>query len=197
MAAAAATLAPPAGLALIAAPWRFSGFPDSSRTALLQLWSQARPTADALGLLPMEVLQSAFWSLDPGRTVGKFEAFAAMATDSDEARSFVTLEDWANDGPPLTQAAASELFDDFFRDDLPGTGRWRVGGGFVDPAGLPCPLLDLVSRSDRIVPAASAAAAGERLDLDQGHVGMIVGGKARQAMWNPLSDWLSRIAAGC
>ena len=30
-------------------------------------------------MLPMEALQSAFWSLDPARTVAKFEAFATLA----------------------------------------------------------------------------------------------------------------------
>ena len=36
----------------------------------------AQPLTERLGLLPMEVLQSAFWSLDPERTIAKFEAFA-------------------------------------------------------------------------------------------------------------------------
>jgi polyhydroxyalkanoate synthase len=62
----------------------------------------------------------------------------------------------------------------------------------VDPACLPCPLLNIVSTSDRIVPAASAIEAGERLELEQGHVGMIVGSGAREALWEPLAAWLSR-----
>ena len=145
----------------------------------------------------MEVLQSAFWSLDPARTIGKFEAFGAMPPDSAEARRFVTLEDWANDGPPLTRAAARELFEHFFRDDLPGSGKWRIGGGDVSPANLACPVLNIVSTSDRIVPAATAADVGDRLRLGQGHVGMIVGGRAEEALWHPLSDWLSRVKRGC
>jgi polyhydroxyalkanoate synthase len=139
----------------------------------------------------MEVLQSAFWSLDPGRTVSKFEAFAAMPEGSPEAQAFVTLEDWANDGPPLSEAAARELFEGFFRDDLPGTGRWVVAGRAIEPGALSCPLFNLVSTSDRIVPQASSIGAGVRLDLQQGHVGMVVGGKAREALWEPLHDWLS------
>jgi polyhydroxyalkanoate synthase len=197
MAAAAAASAPLRGLVLLAAPWRFSAFPDEARTSLQSLWARSQTTVDALGLLPMEVLQGAFWSLDPGRTIGKFEAFARMAPDSEEARNFVTLEDWANDGPPLTRAAARELFEDLFRDDAPGSSEWRVAGRIVEPAALACPILNLVSRTDRIVPAASAAAVGERLELEQGHVGMIVGGKAREAMWQPLSDWLFRVTPSC
>jgi polyhydroxyalkanoate synthase len=182
-----------APVAAIAAPWRFSGFPAESRAMLARLWVGARTTSEALGCLPMEVLQSAFWSLDPARTVAKFEAYADMAGGSEEARAFVTLEDWANDGPPLPFAAARELFEDLFGADSTGRGEWRL----ADPGALPRPLLDIVSTTDRIVPAASASGAGERLELAQGHVGMVVGGRAREALWEPLADWLSRNAAEC
>src|SRR5436305_11502991 len=105
----------------------------------------------------MEALQSAFSALDPARTVRKFEAFATMPPESEEARRFVILEDWANDGPPVPVAAARELFETLFRDDVPGRGEWRVGGQVIEPAALPRPVLDIVSTSDRIDPAASAA----------------------------------------
>jgi polyhydroxyalkanoate synthase len=195
MAAAAARRAGARSLVTIAAPWRFSGFPDESRARLARLWNDSRPAVAALGLLPMEVLQSAFWSLDPARTVAKFEAFAEMAEGSLEARMFVTLEDWANDGPPVSGAAARELFEDFFAADRPGRGEWEVGGAPVRPEALDMPVLDIVSTSDRIVPAASAMPAGERLELAQGHVGMVVGSKAKEALWEPLAAWLSRTAA--
>jgi len=197
MALAAAALAPVRGVATIAAPWRFSGFPDEARTKLAALWAAARPATEALGLLPMEVLQSAFWSLDPARTVAKFEAFASLPEGSGRARDFVMLEDWANDGPPLAGAAARELFEDMFAADRPGGGQWRVGGTAVDPAALRVPLLDIVSTVDRIVPAATAHGRGERLELDLGHVGMIVGTRGPAALWDPLDRWLSQLPQGC
>jgi len=190
MALAAAHAARAPAVATIAAPWNFSGFPDEARARLASLWGASRPAAEALGVLPMEALQSAFWSLDPARTVAKFEAFAAA--QGSKAEEFVTLEDWANDGPPLAKAAARELFEDFFAGNAPGRGAWRVAGGAVDPAALACPFLNIVSTVDRIVPHESAAPAGERLDLDLGHVGMVVGSRAREALWERLSEWLTR-----
>src|SRR5688572_13742654 len=75
MAAAAAQLRPARSLVTIAAPWHFSGFPDEAREGIWRLWSEGgRDAAKSLGVLPMEVLQSAFWSLDPARTISKFEA---------------------------------------------------------------------------------------------------------------------------
>ena len=195
MAAAAAALKEARSLTMIAAPWNFSGFPDEARDKLARLWRHSGPAVAALGLLPMEVLQSAFWSLDPARTVAKFEAYADMPEGSVEAQAFVTLEDWANDGPPIAGAAARELFEDLFAADFPGQGRWEVAGRIVRPETLGMPVFNIVSTSDRIVPAATALPAGERLDLVQGHVGMVVGSKAKQALWEPLADWLSRTAA--
>lgn len=190
MAAGAAAARTPVSLVTIAAPWRFDGFPDEARTGLAELWSTARPTSEMLGALPMEVLQTAFWKLDPGRTVSKFEMFSRLDPDSDKASGFIALEDWANDGPPLTLGAACELIEDMFGANATGERRWTVGGRVVDPAALPCPVLDIVSSSDRIVPEASAARAGKVLTLRQGHVGMVVGGRGREALWKPLASWL-------
>lgn len=191
MAAAAAARYPVTALALIAAPWNFSGFPDGARSDLVSLWQNARPTVEALGMLPMEVLQTSFWKIDPARTVAKFEAFGAMDPDSGAARAFVALEDWANDGPPLTLAAGRQLLEDFFGEDLPGRGLWRVGGEPVDLSRIDCPILNVVSTTDRIVPEASAPDLGDRITLALGHVGMVVGSRARSGLWEPLALWLS------
>jgi len=195
MALAAAQSGPARSVATLAAPWHFGGFPDEARADLARLWAGARPGVAALGLLPMEVLQCAFWNLDPARTIAKFEAFASL--EGAEARTFVMLEDWANDGPPISEAAALEMFESLFGADSPGTGKWSVGGAIVAPESLPIPLLNIVSTTDRIVPAATAVRAGERLDLALGHVGMVVGSRAREALWEPLDAWLSRTAASC
>lgn len=183
-----------AGVALIAAPWHFAGFPARARETTLDLWHQSRAVCAAMGVVPMEVLQSGFWSLDPARTIDKFVRFAAMDPASPQARAFVALEDWANGGAPLTFAAGQDLFEGFFGADRPGRGEWIVEGHAVDPAALACPLLDIVSTTDRIVPAATSAGAGERHLLELGHVGMVVGGRARAALWQPLGDWIGRVS---
>lgn len=190
LALAAACRAPVAGLALIAAPWRFARYRAAARAEIAAHWHAARPACAALGLVPMEVLQAGFWQLDPARTIAKFERFATLAPDSDEAAAFVALEDWANGGAPLTYAAGEQLFERFYSADRPGRGRWWVGGTRVLPRRLACPAVEFVSTSDRIVPAAAAAGLADSRSLALGHVGMIVGRRARAALWEPLRDWL-------
>ena len=190
---AAACATPVAGLALIAAPWRFDGFGDAARAEIAALWQAAQPACEAIGMVPMEVLQSGFWRLDPARTIAKYEAFAAMAPGSAAARLFVAMEDWANAGAPLSYAAGRQLFEEFIAGNQTGRGAWHVGGHTADPAALRCPAIDFVSMSDRIVPAASAADLPDRRDLGAGHVGMIVGRGGRTQLWEPLAHWLSAL----
>lgn len=188
----AAAITPIAGVATIAAPWHFTGYGEG-RPALAATWATVKPAAALLGLLPMEVLQAGFWQLDPARTIAKYETFADLAPDSDAARAFVRLEDWANTGAPLPYAAAASLFEDCIADDLPGKGGWVVAGTPVDPLALACPTVEFVSLTDRIVPAATAIGLADRRDLGAGHVGMIVGRSARAQLWEPLANWIAAL----
>ena len=189
MAIAASNLTEVERIATIAAPWRFAGYPEKSRASLLDLWQSARHAAGRLNVLPMEVLQAAFWSLDPRRTVSKFAHFASLAPNGPEARRFVTLEDWANEGEPLPLPAARELIEDFFGSDLPGKGEWKIAGrAMTDSIGAP--LLNFTSSHDRITPDASAAH-GTRKDIAAGHVGMVVG-SARSQLHRGLEHFLGR-----
>jgi len=173
MAIAAANLVQVERVATLAAPWVFSAYPEEARTSLRRLWESAGPASRPLGALPMEVLQSAFWSLDPNRTVSKFADFDGLAPGSAKALRFIAIEDWANEGEPLPLPAARELIEDLFGSDLPGTGGWRVGGRTI-AAGLDCPLLNVTAANDRITPAATAPP-GDTVQIEAGHVGMVVG----------------------
>lgn len=191
MALAAAVLLPVRALALIATPWNFDGFPAPARDDQARLWAAAAASADTLGLMPMEMLQSGFWQLDPARTVRKYADFGRLTADRDDYRLFVAVEDWANDGPPLTYAAARQLFEAFLGRNETGRGEWRINGQTILPSALTCPVIDIVSTVDRIVPSASASGVANRQTLNLGHVGMIVSRQAPKRLWQPLADFMS------
>jgi polyhydroxyalkanoate synthase subunit PhaC len=184
---AAANLLPVDRVATVAAPWRFSDYPEDSRRSLLCLWGHARQAAASLKALPMEVLQAAFWSLDPSRTVSKFAGFSRLEEEGAEARRFVVLEDWANEGEALPLPAARELIEDFFGADLPGKGEWLIGERRMTDT-IPVPLLNCTASRDRITPAVSAPS-GRREDIPAGHVGMVVG-SARHHLHDSLRAFL-------
>ena len=187
MAIAAANLIAVERVVTLAAPWNFALYPAASRSALKDMWRHSKSAAEQLGALPMEVLQAAFWSLDPARTVKKFAEFGRLDPDSAEARRFVELEEWANEGEALPYPAAKELIEDLFGRDLAGSGQWQVGGKAATDK-LTVRSLHLTADHDRIAPAATAPA-GQRVGIASGHVGMIVG-SARARLHEALKEFL-------
>jgi polyhydroxyalkanoate synthase len=185
---AAATLAPPRALITLACPWHFDRYPPEGREALQKLWRDACSTSQALGVLPIEVLQASFWSLDPRRTVTKFAELKRLDPAGPEFRRFVALEDWANQGDPLPLPAARELLEDFFGANVTGRDVWQVGGRAIK-SNLSCPSVHFTADRDRIAPAETAPE-GERVQLPAGHVGMVVG-RARNQLYAGLDRFLS------
>ncbi|CAM3162391.1 alpha/beta fold hydrolase [Sphingomonas zeae] len=193
LAVAAAARSRVAGLAAIAAPWHFTGYGEEARAAMAAQWATIKPTSEALGLVPMEALQAGFWRLDPARTVAKYAAFADLDPRSEAARRFIQLEDWANQGAPLPHAFGRELFEDLIAEDRPGQGQWRVAGATVTPSQCDAPSVEFIATADRIVPAATAIGLSDRRAGGSGHVGMVVGGRAEQQLWQPLADWITAL----
>jgi polyhydroxyalkanoate synthase subunit PhaC len=183
-------------LALIAAPWHFDGFAPEARRTAQAVWGATQPVAHALGALPISLLNPLFWSLDEDAVLRKFEALAAREPGDPAVGWFAAVEDWANSGAPLSVAAARDLFEYGFARDRIGRGRWRVGGEAVRPESVGCPIFDIGATQDRIVPPAARIRLQRadivRADVAAGHVGMVVGGGARKALWEPLSNCLGK-----
>jgi polyhydroxyalkanoate synthase len=184
-------------LALLAAPWDFHADiapPARQFASATAMW---RPVLDALGQMPPDILQAFFAALDPGLAERKFAAFARRDMDSDGAARFVALEDWVNDGVPLTARVAIETLGGWFGENVTARSRWLIGGRIVRPDALRLPVFAAIPLRDRIVPPASARALTGLLadptviEPDAGHIGMVVGGTARDSLWQPLESWLS------
>lgn len=191
MAIGAANLTSVAGLVSLAAPWHFSAYSDAFRQQSRESWQGIERLCGHLGVMPIECLQNGFWSLDPARTIRKYADFGDLPPDDPRRAAFLRVEDWANEGAPLTLAAGRNLLCDFYGADLPGRGAWRIGRHIVDPMAPGCATFAVSSTTDRIVPHESAPNASARLTLDLGHVGMIVSRSAPDRLWKPLSEWLS------
>ncbi|MCH7942850.1 MAG: alpha/beta hydrolase, partial [Proteobacteria bacterium] len=109
------------------------------------------------------------------------------------------LEDWLTDGVALTAPVARECLIGWYGQNLPARGAWRIADQVVRPESLDLPCLVALPRRDRIVPPASAMALAEalpnaaRLTPPAGHIGMVVGRHAREALWKPLGSWLKSV----
>jgi polyhydroxyalkanoate synthase len=188
------------GLALLATPWDFHAENAARSAAIGTLYRASRPLFSLLGEFPVDAIQALFATHDPIVALRKFRRFAAFDPASVEARNFVALEDWLNDGVPLALPVADEAMLGWYGANLPGQGRWSVGGAAMDPAAVDGPTLVVVPGGDRLVPPASAAAVlprlrkARRLDIPLGHIGMVVGRHAEQSLWAPLAAWIREAA---
>jgi polyhydroxyalkanoate synthase len=187
------------GVALLATPWDFHAPMGAVHPVLKALGPALEAMIEMNGALPIDVLQSLFFSLDPTQSWAKFRSFAALDPDSDSARRFVALEDWANDGVPLAGPVARECLFGWYGDNTPADGKWRIAGEPVIPDGIDLPTLHVIPARDRIVPPESARAlaaivpGAQVLTPAAGHVGMAVGSRAESEVWQPVARWIAAL----
>ena len=111
------------GLSLLATPWDFQS--DNGRQAdmLSGMMPLIEQTIHTTGFLPTDILQAFFTGLDPLLGLRKFTKFALSPDESSYAQAFVALEDWLNDGVPLTGPAARECLQGWYLDNHPHKGK--------------------------------------------------------------------------
>lgn len=192
-----------AALVLLAAPWDFHVDTVGDTVGPPPALAAARPVLesliDTMGYLPVDALQAMFMSIDPLQGWTKFQAFADVPVESPAAETFVALEDWLNDGVPLAGDVARTCLFGWYGANDPARGNWVVAGEAIDPDQIKCPALGVLPAQDRIVPPASARAlvdaipGAKSLSPNAGHIGMMMGGKARKELWAPLSAWLEKL----
>lgn len=189
-----------AGLGLLATPWNFHAERRAQAEALARAVAAAAPLLEAYGELPVDIIQSMFSALDPFLVTRKFIRFAAAQPDSPAAEEFVALEDWLNDGVPLSGPVAHECMGGWYGANTPHNGAWEVAGVAVRPAAITIPARVVIPQQDRIVPPASARALADALpnvdvgSVPLGHIGMVAGSRAQALVWEPLAAWLNAVS---
>ncbi len=185
------------GLALLATPWNFHAGAISWNAPLAAVAALAsRPSSPPV---PVDVIQALFASIQPGHVEARFRAFARLDPDCDQARTFVALEDWLNDGVPLVSGVAAECLHGWYRDNLPAKGNWVSLDRTVDPGTLDIPVLVALPARDRIVPPDSARSLADRIphatriEPNAGHVGMVAGRRSVTTLWQPVLSWLTSL----
>ncbi len=125
--------------------------------------------------LPVDLLQTLFALLDPWGVADKYRGFAGLRQDSERARLFVALEDWLNDGVPLAAEVARSCLGEWYGENAPARGDWRIAGLPVRPGAIRTPAFVAVPGRDRIVPPESRDPLGPR---DPGRGAAPAGGRA-------------------
>ena len=183
-------------LSLLATPWDFHQPDPTAGQSFLALADQMEPCFDTLGFLPVDVIQGLFSALQPLQVLTKFIEFGELDPASSEARQFVLLEDWLNDGVPLTARVAKTCLRDWYGHNVTAALKWTVADKIIDPRALNFPSYVIVPGKDRIVPPESARPLARLLphatlhEPMMGHIGMIASRTAPHQVWTPLFHWL-------
>lgn len=187
-------------LALFAAPWDFHApdmpppLPSAHAVALLNEWMEQQ------GALSPEAVLALFSLSDPWRFEEKFLRFGLMEKDSAAYAQFMALEHWVNDGVVLSGPVARECLVGWAQENRLAKGEWKISRRRIDPSRLKMPVFAAVPRGDRIVPLGCALPLVEQLQEcslvrpSAGHVGMVVGSRAKKELWEPFREWVGNIA---
>jgi poly(3-hydroxyalkanoate) synthetase len=184
------------GLALLAAPWDFHASEPQRAIEAARTLPLLEPALAFSRTLPVDVLQSMFALLDPWGVAEKYRSFARLHQNGARARLFVALEDWLNDGVPLAAEVARACLGEWYGENSPANGTWRIAGLPVDPTLIAKPTFVAIPGRDRIVPPESAYPLASLIPSavlhrpEAGHIGMAAGARAEASLWRPLLNWL-------
>ncbi len=198
-------------LTTIGAPWNFSS-PTGNQLLLQQIASTdngqnlrtlIQNLSRAFGNLPYIFLQSLFAAINPNQFQSKFLLFNQMDPLSNTAQQFVAIEDWLNDGLPLTGPAADDLLVKWHIQNQIMNGKWRINNTRIDATKITIPGMFVCGKSDTIAPPEATLALPKQvrnatlIQPDTGHVGMIVGSKSREQVILPIANFLLKHADNC
>jgi polyhydroxyalkanoate synthase len=172
-------------LVLLATPWDFSKMPA--------IYSQSNLGGNSI---PFSIIQNWFYQQHFAKVFTKFVKFASLAPRTKAAQNFVAIERWLRDGIDVNYLVIQQLSTQFSNNNIGFSGQWQLGEKLILPEKILIPTLIAIPQDDDVVPRASAEILSQLLPknkliiIPSGHIGMIVGSKAKQHLWWPLKRWL-------
>jgi polyhydroxyalkanoate synthase len=188
-------------LMLLSTPWDFHADSPALARSATRMWQQLAPHLSQKDeqppFIPAAMVQSLFALLQPQTVAEKFRQLALRSQSPERLQHFARVESWLNHGVPLPAAVMRELVEDWYGDNLPLRGAWRVNNQLIRPRTIKLPTLIAIPDEDHIVPPASSAALARQLPcatawhVPLGHIGMIVSRRAKARVWRKLADWIN------
>jgi polyhydroxyalkanoate synthase subunit PhaC len=137
-------------------------------------------------LKPVTLTHTKYWSL-------------LKQANADQLDTFLRLERWLNDSPPLSCEAFCEFIEMFYRCNALVEKTLTLGHEAIALDTLDLPVLNIYAQHDHIVPNAASQALQTMLPnsrylacgIKAGHIGLFVNDQARSTLVNTLDQWLT------
>jgi len=167
---------------------------------LTSMLRDRRLTVDDLldwsGNVPPERIKQSFQLVEPAGEITTYLSLWNSLGDPERLQAHDALVRWSSGHIPFPGAAFREMTDLCIHQDALVQGRVPIGRQIVDLADIRIPVLSVTGAKDKLVPAASSAPLAlpnadlERLELNAGHAGLIVGRRAHKEMIPAMLEWL-------
>lgn len=187
------------GAVFIASPWDFHTDQDATTQKANMFFKTIEPIMKARGHLDVDLIQAFFTTLNPMQAARKFIKFNAEIEDKEKASAFVAIEDWIQNGVPLSEKIASECFISFYAQNATHKGNWKCGDALVDPSKFNLPSLVVTAGRDTLVPPQSSESLLKALKdpahilCDTGHIGLMGSKRQTNKVWPQIFDWIKSL----
>ena len=193
---------PVRNLALMATPIDFSQI-----EGVVQAIRRGRVDVDDLldhtGNVPADGVYRAFASLRPTSDIFKYADIWERLWSDDFVDGYQSMNQWLREQVPFPGGAARQAVELLLRQNAFMTGEVRIDGHTARLKDITCPLLNIMSERDHMVPTAASEPiidlvgsqdVGE-LRIPAGHVGLIVGRPAAKTTVPGIVEWLEARSA--
>lgn len=178
----------------------------------LNVWARSLDVdklVDYYGIIPGDLLNSAFLLLDPFRLlidkyVGMFDKIDCesdencLKANEENMRNFLRMEKWIFDSPDQAGEAYRQFIKDCYQKNLLIKNEMSIGGKKIDLKNIKMPLLNIMAEFDHLVPneeskpllGAVSSTDKEETVFPTGHIGIFVGSKSQKNVCPKIAEWL-------
>ena len=152
----------------------------------------------ATGCIPPELVATSFRIRKPTASAVQLANLLENLWNDAYVGSHQAIARWTADHIPLPGGVARQVINQWLRQNAFLEETLRFDGQPVTLRSIRCPMLSILTRYDEIVPPAAARPLGdlvgsvefEQLELDAGHIGLLIGRSAHTGSFPKLVEWL-------
>jgi polyhydroxyalkanoate synthase subunit PhaC len=181
--------------------------------SLLAIWTKIMKEdhlLDTFGNLPGILLNAAFILRNLIEYGHKYFHFFEQPRSLGSVAQFVATEAWLNDSPPIIGEIYREFVEYCYKQNLLIKNKMRISerckgninsDTVIDLRNINIPFLNIVAEKDDLVAPASSKALNDALteshdkgiiELNSGHVGLMIGKDAHKELWPKVGEWLKK-----
>ncbi len=148
-------------------------------------------------------MQAGFTALRPTAAIAKWVGMLDRLGDAERTEALMALETWAGDNIAFPAAAYVRYITELYQENRLVRGEHAVQGRRVELSAITCPVMAVTTTRDVICPPSAALALLDRVGstdkrhiaIPGGHVGAVVGEKARSTLYPTLAAFFRETAA--